>query len=587
MASLPILGGIGLLIGLILLALKFAQKSSSASSIASNGTKDDKKKKKGNANNANGPPSKKVTLDPESDAKYILNHLHPNSTPLDILYTIATSPDNITVATKSLELRADVVQRKLDHLKEEKRKADADVASGHSNVNATLDELLNDDDAWADDDDEDSDAVKAARAAEELKKRQEAELKKATGKTQDDVTKVMLEGVDDNVLGMDWVKENLTELGVWPPPGYNNNSQHPTSNNPAVQRNLIMTMGRLNARQLNTHPDLLKAGPSGKIDPTYFQSTMEYRQRVGQQLEHCLRFACTIRCFQLATTILDTIVMFKIGLMDVNDTKDREWFQELMVKQYGSGGTPKLIMDDKYLGVPTVEPTKAKPDGSVEDKKEEEKNKLTQLIQQSRQVTTSDDKMSLEMQITRRHAEAFTKVKLEQCQRQGIPPQLAMQAYRESWFIIVRAYKLNGNDDDESSRMMGWDGAMGGHSSNHFDILKKNNHPIFANILTSETADAFEKQIFETNKMCDNKLIVGWPFVISNVAQKTGKVKILLPTPDEAGRYEFVVTIKSQEFLGDVEEFKMVVDVAKGVEKKKDEGEEDEEKEDDESKKDK
>ena len=587
MASLPILGGIGLLIGLILLALKFAQKSSSTSSSggsSSNGTKDDKKKKGG----SNTGPSKKVTLDPEADAKYILNHLRPNSTPLDILYTIATSPDNITVATKSLELRADVVQRKLDHLAEEKRKADAEVASGHSNVNATLDELLNDDDAWADDDDEDAEAVKAARAAEELKKKQEAELNKATGKTQDDVTKVMLEGVDDNVLGMEWVKENLSKMGVWPPPGYNNNNTQHSSSDPAVQRNLIMTMGRLNARQLNNHPDLLKAGPSGKIDPTYFQSTMEYRQRVGQQLEHCLRFACTIRCFQLATTILDTIVMFKIGLMDVNETKDREWFQELMVKQYGSGGTPKLIMEDKYLGVPTVEPTKADPNGSAEDKKEEEKNKLTQLIQQSRQVTTSDDKMSLEMQITRRHAEAFTKAKLEQCQRQGIPPQLAMQAYREAWFIIVRAYKLNDDgNDDESSRMMGWDGAMGGVSSNHFDILKKNNHPIFANILTSETADAFEKQIFETNKMCDNKLIVGWPFVISNVAQKTGKVKILLPTPDEAGRYEFVVTIKSQEFLGDVEEFKMVVDVAKGVEKKKGGDEEGEEKEDDESKKDK
>jgi hypothetical protein len=579
MASLPILlGGIGLLIGLIsiLLALKFAQKSSTSGS-SNGGTKDDKKKK-GN----NDGPSKKVTLDPEADAKYILNHLRPNSTPLDILYTIATSPDNITVSTKSLELRADTVQRKLDHIKEEKRKADADAASGHSNVNATLDELLNDDDAWADDDDEDSDAVKAAKAAAELKKKQEAELNKATGKTQDDVTKVMLEGVDDNVLGMEWVKENLTEMGVWPPPGYNNNNSASQLTDPAVQRNLIMTMGRLNARQLNNHPDLLKAGPSGKIDPTYFQSTMEYRQRVGQQLEHCLRFACTIRCFQLATTILDTIVMFKIGLMDVNETKDREWFQELMVKQYGSGGTPKLIMEDKYLGVPTVEPTKADPNGSEDDKKEEEKNKLTQLIQQSRQVTTSDDKMSLEMQITRRHAEAFTKAKLEQCQRQGIPPQLAMQAYRESWFIIVRAYKLNDNDE---SRMMEWDGAMGGVSSNHFDILKKNNHPIFANILTSETADAFEKQIFETNKMCDNKLIVGWPFVISNVAQKTGKVKILLPTPDEAGRYEFVVTIKSQEFLGDVEEFKMVVDVAKGVEKKKDD--DDEEEEGDESKKDK
>ena len=173
------------------------------------------------------------------------------------------------MATKSLELRADVVQRKLVHLAEQAKKAE------DAQANATLDELLNDDDedAWASDD-EDDEAAQLAKAAKEEKKKQAAALAKATGKDAQDVTKVMLEGVDDNVLGMQWVKKNLTALGVWPPPKYttktNINMDAPT------ERNLIMTMGRLNARALNSHPELLQAGPTGKIDPTYFQSTMEY-----------------------------------------------------------------------------------------------------------------------------------------------------------------------------------------------------------------------------------------------------------------------------------------------------------------------
>mmetsp|Transcript_10938 Transcript_10938/g.16469 ORF Transcript_10938/g.16469 Transcript_10938/m.16469 type:complete len:567 (-) Transcript_10938:32-1732(-) len=561
MASLPILGGIALLIGLIILALKFAQKSSSTSTTTSSSSTLTKK-----ANSStNKPLNRKVTLNPEADAKYILNTLTPKSTPLEILYAIATSPDNITVATKSLELRADVVQRKLAHLVEQAKKAE------DAQANATLDELLNDDDddAWANDD-EDDEAAQLAKAAKEEKKKQAAALAKATGKDAQDVTKVMLEGVDDNVLGMQWVKKNLTALGVWPPPKYatknNINMDAPT------ERNLIMTMGRLNARALNSHPDLLQAGPTGKIDPTYFQSTMEYRQRVGQQLDNVLRFACTLRSFQLACAVLDAIVMFKIGCMDAHSEVELKWFQNFMEEKYGKEGTPKLILEDTYLGVPTEEPSKDKEENKTEaEKKEEEKNKLVQLIAQSRQVTTTDDKMSLEMQITRQHAEAFTKEKLALCQRQGIPPQIGMQAYRESWFIIVRAYKLN----EDGSRMSNWDGAMGGSNPNHFEVLKGNKHAIF-DMLTEDTIASFEKE-FVGSDVSDRKVIVGWPFVISNVAQKSGKVKIHLPPPDVPGKYEFSVTIKSQEFLCGVEEFKLVVDIAQGVKKKKDEGEEDKE----------
>lgn len=572
MASLTILGGIGLLIGLIIFALKFAQKSSSSSTTSATSTTSSKKSTTSSSTTTNNKAAlnRKVTLNPEADAKHILNTLTPHSTPLQIIYTVATSPDNLTVSTKSLELRADVVSRKLDHL--------AQQQEAKSDANATLDELLNDDDddAWASEE-EDDEAAMAAKAAKEEKKKREAALAKATGKDAQDVTKVMLEGVDDDVLGMQWVKRNLTTLGVWPPPEYNSTNNTNTIDEP-TERNLIMTMGRLNSRALNSHPELLQAGPTGKLDPTYFQSTMEFRQRVLQQLDNVLRMACTLRSFELVMSILDAIVMFKVGLMEAHSEKELTWFENLMEEKYGKDGGPKLILEDTYLGVPTVEPqetTNGKKEPTTDaEKKEEEKNKLVQLIAQSRQVTTTDEKMSLELQITRRHAEAFTKEKLALCQRQGIPPQIGMQAYREAWFIIVRAYKLNDDDDGSSGSSTSstrvsedWDGAMGGTNPNHLEVLKENNHPI-VEMLTEDTIAKFETEVVGSGKsFCDKKVIVGWPFVISNVAQKSGKVKIQLPPPDEPGKYEFCVTIKSQEFLCPVEEFKLVVDVAKGVKK--------------------
>lgn len=336
-----------------------------------------------------------------------------------------------------------------------------------------------------------------------------------------------------------------------------------------------MTMGRLNAKKLNTHPELMAAGPKGLIDPTYFQATMEYRQRVGQVLDGTLRMACTLRSYRLASSILDAIVMFKIGLMSVDEEDSIKWFSELMTKQYGPSGTPKLVVEDKFLGVPTPEPAKT-PEG---DKKEEEKNKIAQQIMQTKQVTTTDDKMALEMKITRQHAESFTKEKLAMCQKQGIPPQIALQSYRESWFILVRARKVN----DDGSADASWDGALGDAkfpANNHMGLLKDKKDSLYE-MLDSDSVKAFTKEFASNEDNFDNRIVIGWPFVISNVAQKTGKVKIHLPPPVVAGHYEFTITVKSQDFLGVGDEFKVAVDIAEGTEKK-------EEKEDDsESKKDK
>mmetsp|Transcript_34125 Transcript_34125/g.43976 ORF Transcript_34125/g.43976 Transcript_34125/m.43976 type:complete len:339 (-) Transcript_34125:92-1108(-) len=333
-----------------------------------------------------------------------------------------------------------------------------------------------------------------------------------------------------------------------------------------------MTMGRLNAKQLNTHPELTSAGPKGLIDPTYFQATMEYRQRVGQMLEATLRMACTLRSFKLASSILDAIVMFKIGLMNPETEETLTWFKELMAKQYGSNGVPKLVIEEKFLGVPTPEPSKEAGKQSEAEKKEAEKNKIAQQIMQTKQVTTTDEKMALEMQITRQHAESFTKEKLAMCQKQGIPPQIAMQAYREAWFILVRARKLN----DDGTPNTNWDGALGNaktSAKNHMELLKDKKDPLYQ-MLEPATVKEFTKEFDSTESLMDNKIVIGWPFVIANVAQKTGKVKIHLPPPLEPGKYEFKVNIKSQEFLGVSEEFKLVVEVAKGTEKKEEEDKE-------------
>jgi len=522
----------------------------------------------------------KVELNPQADATYLVNCLRPTSTPLEILYAIAMSPDTVAVTTKQFDMANQMREMKRAGLLEKSKEA------AHKST-----EDLVDDDGWAEDDVDDPAAAAALKAKDE-KEREAKRLAKATGKA-DDMMKTKLEGVDEGVLGQEWVIANLTKMGSWPPPSMDktiiNDKKFSVDgtivgplDHPGVRRALVMTMGRLNAKELNTHPELLAAGPKGMIDPTYFQATVEYRQRVGQVLEGSLRMACTLRSYRLACSILDAIVMFKIGLEDADSKEHLTWFNNLMMKQYGPTGVPKLIIEDKYLGVPTPEPEEKKDakDQTDAEKKEAEKeaakNKFPQQIMQTKQVTTTDEKMALEMKITRQHAESFTRQKLAQCQKQGVPPQVALQSYREAWFIIVRAKKIN----DDGSTVVSWNGALGESMwNNHMDSLKAKGDQLYG-MLDSDTVKSFTNEFASNEKNYENKIVIGWPFVISNVAQKTGGIKVHLPPPIEAGRYEFSVTIKSQEFLGVGEEFKLVVDVAKGVEKKKKEEEDSETKKD-------
>ena len=57
------------------------------------------------------------------------------------------------------------------------------------------------------------------------------------------------------------------------------------------------------------------------------------------------------------------------------------------------------------------------------------------------------------------------------------------------------------------------------------------------------------------------RLISAWPMVVQNVAQKTGKVKIVCPIPSVPGKYRFTVDVKSQDFLSADKDFSVEVDV--------------------------
>ena len=121
-------------------------------------------------------------------------------------------------------------------------------------------------DNWDDDDGDEDEAAKqaalAAKRAEEEQKLQLEQLKKATGQVKDP-----LEGIDDGVLGQDWVRRTLEEKGHWPPKdlSFLNDEKFDYKgkmvaalDHPGLQRNIQMTMGRINSRMLNTHPELCK-----------------------------------------------------------------------------------------------------------------------------------------------------------------------------------------------------------------------------------------------------------------------------------------------------------------------------------------
>jgi curved DNA-binding protein CbpA len=192
--------------------------------------------------------AKKASLDnsvAQSDMAYLANHLRPNSTHREVLYYIATCPESVSVTQQNLNAAEDLKKARLEYLNPKKK------------VEPVVDDFDMDDGGWADDDDEDE-AAKAHKAKQEEKEKLAKEVAAASG--QEQMAKmVKLEGVDDGVLGQTWVETTLKGTKLSNMTFVTKAGKSVSAlDHPAIRRNLCMTLGRLNAQKLNTHPELRK-----------------------------------------------------------------------------------------------------------------------------------------------------------------------------------------------------------------------------------------------------------------------------------------------------------------------------------------
>lgn len=424
------------------------------------------------------------------DVAYLASRLAPDSTHMDVLMAVASCPDSIKYGLKQHEkkekIRADRIAE------EEKEKASSKNKPKASAAKKMFDF---DDEGWADEDGMDDEAKKKAalaKALEEQKKKDREQLDKASGRT-----KLLLEGMDAGVIGQKWVEDTLASQDVWPPKDLRflenekfdyNGKMVSALEHPGLKRNLCMITGRISSSVLNTHPELLEAGSKQLIDQTYFKGNMEFRQRCAMLLEAALRTAVACRNYQLCKTVVQAVSLFKIGCSPPGDVA---WFDKMMQQQYKC--LPRLELEN----------------ASIECTGEKE--------------MATGDTLTLAMDVTRPHAEEFTKQKLSMLKRQGIPPQLGLQAYREGWWFLVRAERVDG-DIDASSLDMKTDGLL--------------------NEVAKSDLDKFEKATYP------ERLQTAWPMIVQNITQKSGRVKIQLMAPVVPGKYVFTVSLNSQDFLG-------------------------------------
>eukprot|EP00536_Pseudo-nitzschia_multiseries_P013975 jgi/Psemu1/327387/estExt_fgenesh1_pg.C_6390002 len=434
------------------------------------------------------------------DITYIVSKLTPESDQLDVLLAVASTPESIAWSTKSLAARKKLIEQRLEDDKEEEKKK-MTVAKKSSN-NDVMD--LGDD--WADEDEDDDDLdeetkrkAKLAKAALEEKQKFGEELAKATGKV-----KIPIEGIDDGVLGQSWVEKTLATSGAWSPPDLRflkdmtfdyEGKKVSAMEHPALRRNLCFISARLNSLALNSHPELLQAASKQLIDPTYFKHAADFRNRCAMLLEATLRAAVGLRNASLTKTIVESVSLFKIGCKS-STPKEVEWFNKLMEQQYAA--LPRLKIENT-----SVEPAKYP------------------------EMATGDVIM-IALELTRLHAENFTKQKVAMLQKQGIPPEVALQSYREGWWYFVTAERLDGETP-----------------ASCLEIKKIG---ILGNVDDSDVARFQEAKFSE-------RLVTAWPMIVANVAQKSGKVKIQFTAPSVPGKYRFNVSIKSQDFLGADQDF--------------------------------
>jgi hypothetical protein len=197
------------------------------------------------------------------DIGYIASKLSPDSTHLDVLFAVASTPESIMWGTKAYLKKEKFKQ---DRLEEEKKEGEENKKSSSKASSSSGNMFELDDDGWADEaddmDEEAKEKAKLAKEAEEQKQKEREQLKQATGKV-----KILLEDLDEGVIGQKWVESTLEKAGAWPPPDLRflkdmtfeyDGKQLSALDHPGLRRNLCHIAGRIHSIALNSHPDLSK-----------------------------------------------------------------------------------------------------------------------------------------------------------------------------------------------------------------------------------------------------------------------------------------------------------------------------------------
>jgi hypothetical protein len=525
------------LLGYFIYKSKSKSSSSSTSNEASlaavelkNMQNNNKKSNNNNNNNNNNDGAK--------DVQYLLNNMDPNkSTHLDILLLIATTPENISMTQECMKKEEQIIQKKKELVNGSSSTNATNTSSSgdetkESNNSSNSDEFDLGGDWGDDEEDESNEEIMANKKRQAEKEKLAKEVAAASGKTTNDmISKIQLECIDEKVLGQKWVERTLTSVGQWPPKGNSDavvKALVGFEDNVAMRRNLCMTMGRLNSHTLNTHPELQAAGPKQMIDNIYFQSSMEYRKRTIVLLEAALRIIGSTRSYKLYKTLVECYTMFKIGVTSCSSSTVIESFQKQMEKTFdGNKGIPRLIVSQLDIVVPSPVPVVEKDKEGTEEKEPETPPTTTPPATTTTDTVVAGEISSLELSLHRVHGENFMKQKIAMAMKQGIPPQIALQTFREGWWILLRCEKLN--DASTSS------------TNDDTDFIDK--HPILSK-LSPSTLNKYK------NETQENRLINAWPFVVSNMKQTDGKVKVRFMVPKDVGNYKFYIDVKSQEYLG-------------------------------------
>jgi hypothetical protein len=194
------------------------------------------------------------------DIAYLADQLGPDSTHMDVLWAVASTPETIEWGLQFYNAQEIIREERRQEDKEESKNPGSKKAAAVANL-FDLDE-----DGWADEDDEEDEEAKRkaklAKDAEEQKTLDRENLQKASGKV-----KPVLEGFDDGVIGQKWVETTLASVKAWPPKDlgffgkrtfeYDGKQVSPLDH-PGLRRNICMITGRLHSIVLNSHPELCK-----------------------------------------------------------------------------------------------------------------------------------------------------------------------------------------------------------------------------------------------------------------------------------------------------------------------------------------